>query len=40
MCTNPLPPTGAPNSVAQSTVLPSLSTDGHLVHPLKASFAP
>ena len=32
-----LPPPST--SVAQSTVLPSLSTDGHLVHPLKASFA-
>ena len=27
-------------SVSQGTVLPSLSTNGHLVHSLKASFAP
>ena len=27
-------------SVVQSTELPSLSTDRHLVYPLKASFAP
>ena len=30
---------GTHDSVAQSTVLPSLSTNGHLVHSLKASFA-
>ena len=29
-----------PTSVVQSTELPSLSTDRHLVYPLKASFAP
>ena len=28
------------SSVVQSTELPSLSTDRHLVYPLKASFAP
>ena len=29
-----------PTSVVQSTELPSLSTDRHLVNPLEASFAP
>ena len=29
-----------PTSVVQSTELPSLSTDRHLVYPLQASFAP